>query len=74
MISSHSSGTTTLILKQQFTQYKITGNLYMHRWRLNKIGILMDFSYQWCSSQWVLVFRTAKQTKKALLLKKQRIE
>lgn len=39
----------------------------MHRWRLDKIGILMDFSYLWRSRQWVLVFRTAKQ--KALLLK-----
>lgn len=44
----------------------------MHRWRSDKIGILMDFSYQWRSSQWVLLFRTAKQ--KALLLKKQRRE
>lgn len=44
----------------------------MHRWRSDKIGILMDFSYLWRSSQWVLLFRTAKQ--KALLLKKQRRE
>ena len=44
----------------------------MHRWRSDKIGILMDFSYLWRSSQWVLLSRTAKQ--KAPLLKKQRGE